>query len=283
MPPAPGISANSGSANTIQFSCTSCGRKLKVPSDSAGKFSKCPCGAKSQVPTPVQLQQEQVDVPLVGIPVEDPLDDLWTDWGEPAAGDPFAAQNFQQSTPTYSGPAYTAPAYTQRSTATPTTTRSRKKNGNTIGLVGFIISIVSIFLCGLLSPISAVLSLIGLFREPRGFAIAGLVLSFLSGMTMFVGFLLIFLPAFSTVMKHAETGMAAAHVNNFYNANDRLPSKAEFEEIVGPSSQSIEYDTWQPGEFRLTHFGVDNMLGTRDDVVKEWVFDDVAGEFVYQQ
>jgi len=49
---------------------------------------------------------------------------------------------------------------------------------NGLGLAGFITSIISVlFTCGLLSPISFLLSIIGLFKRPRGFAIAGSIIS----------------------------------------------------------------------------------------------------------
>ena len=275
MPNAPGADADDGHSSSILFSCSSCGRKLKVPADSAGKLSKCPCGAKCQVPTPVQLEQTE---PLVATAVE-PVDDLWADF-EPAAEDPFAAQSYQQQTPAFSGPAYTAPAYQSQSVGNKTKrSRGNRKDGNTIGLIGFIISLVSLSLCGLLSPISGILSLIGMFREPKGLAIAGFIVSCISGLAM-VGLLLLFIPAFSVVVKHGETAIAAAEVQNFYIQNERLPSKAEFAEITGELSESIEYDTWQVDEFRLSHHGFDGSFGTSDDIVKEFVFDENSGEFL---
>ena len=48
---------------------------------------------------------------------------------------------------------------------------------NNLGLAGFITSLVSLLSCGLLSPISLILSFIGLFKRPRGFAIAGTIIS----------------------------------------------------------------------------------------------------------
>lgn len=49
---------------------------------------------------------------------------------------------------------------------------------NGLGVAGFVTSLVSLFLsCGLLSPVSMLLSLIGLMKRPRGFAIAGSIIS----------------------------------------------------------------------------------------------------------
>lgn len=51
------------------------------------------------------------------------------------------------------------------------------QSSNTMGLVGFIFSLASLATCGLLSPIAFFISLIGMFRAPRGFAVAGAAIS----------------------------------------------------------------------------------------------------------
>lgn len=49
---------------------------------------------------------------------------------------------------------------------------------NGMGLAGFITSLVSlVFTCGMLSPVAFILSLIGLFKKPKGLALAGAILS----------------------------------------------------------------------------------------------------------
>src|SRR3954447_25698103 len=47
---------------------------------------------------------------------------------------------------------------------------------NGLGLAGSITSLVGIVTCGVLSPVGLLLSLIGLLKSPRGFAVAGTVL-----------------------------------------------------------------------------------------------------------
>jgi hypothetical protein len=60
------------------------------------------------------------------------------------------------------------------------------------GIAGFIVSLVGFVLsCGCLSPIGLVLSIIGLFREPRGFAIAGLILGILGSFWLILAVFLI--------------------------------------------------------------------------------------------
>lgn len=52
----------------------------------------------------------------------------------------------------------------------------RASGENNLGLAGFIVSLVGIVSCGLLAPVGAVMSAVAMKREPRGFAIAGLVI-----------------------------------------------------------------------------------------------------------
>jgi len=47
---------------------------------------------------------------------------------------------------------------------------------NNLGLAGFITSLIGLVTCGVLSPIGLLLSLIGLTKRPRGFAIAGSII-----------------------------------------------------------------------------------------------------------
>src|SRR5688572_12689736 len=48
---------------------------------------------------------------------------------------------------------------------------------NGMGMAGFIVSLIGLLTCGLLAPIGLLLSLLGLLKRPRGFALAGLIIS----------------------------------------------------------------------------------------------------------
>src|ERR1043165_9168202 len=58
----------------------------------------------------------------------------------------------------------------------------RRTNG--LGIAGFVVSLVGIFTLGLLCPIGLLLSFIALFRAPRGFAIAGLIIGLLGSLEL---------------------------------------------------------------------------------------------------
>ena len=79
---------------------------------------------------------------------------------------------------------------------------------NTLGLAGFITSVVGILFGGLLCPVGLILSLVALGRPPRGFAVAGAVIGLLGSCGgCLVGMLL--LPAFVVAAVGGVTVMAA--------------------------------------------------------------------------
>lgn len=51
--------------------------------------------------------------------------------------------------------------------------------GNSMGVAGFVLALVGLLSCGTLSIFGLLFSTIGLFKEPRGLAVAGFILSLL--------------------------------------------------------------------------------------------------------
>ena len=277
MPAAPGSANPIENTDSIIYSCSACRKKLKVPSSSAGKQAQCDCGARSQIPTPVSLQVKTTAVPLEDL-LGDPLED------------PFLAESIPDSEPfshadsaPFAGHSYATSA---RKLSQPQTGRKAvsKGKGNTIGLVGFIVSLVSLLIfCGLLSPISAVLSFMGIRRQPKGFAIAGLAISVV-GCLYLLGIVLVIIAGFSQISASVEIAMAKAHVHNACVANDGvLPSQFEYEDEAGALADSISYEAFGNQRFVLTHLGADGIHGTSDDLAREFVLDPELGQFVESQ
>ena len=71
---------------------------------------------------------------------------------------------------------------------------------NTVGLVGFIMSIVSLVLCGTLSFVSLILSIVGICNakncngDGMGLSVAGLIISILTSIIKFVMLILFIIP-----------------------------------------------------------------------------------------
>lgn len=66
-----------------------------------------------------------------------------------------------------------------------------RSESNGLGLAGFIVSLVGLVSCGLLSPIGLVMSFVAMFRQPKGFAIAGFVLGLLGSAWMIIIFVFV--------------------------------------------------------------------------------------------
>lgn len=161
---------------------------------------------------------------------------------------------------------------------------------NTAGLVGFIISLVSLVGCsGLLSPVSLIFSIVGLTKQPKGFAIAGLVLSLL-GMLTFV--LIFFVIGVAAVLSLVGLGMAAAliaivaavgqnavtivdGVHDHYEAAGVIPASLdelglEAHELTDVWGNDFVYVRGSDNEsFLLISAGPDGVIASSDDYIGE--------------
>lgn len=164
---------------------------------------------------------------------------------------------------------------------------------NTIGLVGFIVSLASILTCGFVAPIGALVSFIGVFKRPRGLAVAGLIIGLILSVVplLFGGAVLAFIFGWgavkqATVMQNSKRG-----VQVFYDANGRLPSETEYDDIVDQTivelSQTFdaqglrfeyEYQVIDDMTYHVAFPGFDKTLGTSDDLTEDvQVFDSGQG------
>jgi hypothetical protein len=83
---------------------------------------------------------------------------------------------------------------------------------NGLGLAGFITSLVGLVTCGVLSPIGLLLSLIGLMKPPRGFAVAGAIIGAVGSIWMAIA-------GFAIVMAALGIGAAAKQVADYVAAH----------------------------------------------------------------
>lgn len=87
-----------------------------------------------------------------------------------------------------------------------------KSESNSLGLAGFILSLIGFFSCGLLSPIGLILSFFGLFKPPRGLAIAGFILGLIGSILLLV--MLVF-GLFAVVLSAAGLEQAATRSSGY--------------------------------------------------------------------
>jgi len=153
------------------------------------------------------------------------------------------------------------------------------KKENTLGLTGFIVSLVGIFLCGIPSLIGLGISAVGLKKEPRGLAIVGVILGLIGlielvavGVTAYQGVRLAQDGIYEMRAMIAETQLdqAAADVGEKWNELERIPTQEEGDEMmIGRNdmmNNSLVYET-DGSSFSLRSAGADGILETEDDIV----------------
>lgn len=166
-------------------------------------------------------------------------------------------------------------------------TPSRPATGvNGLGLAGFIVSLVGLATGGCLSPVGFVLSLIAVFREPRGFAIAGLVIGALGLVGVGLALLLVGVMGIAAVMALLALGGAAGGFSTLQDARAIWPQIAETIRQDAELPASLEamgslptetltdhwgtpyvYERQDPKAASFTSAGADKALGTGDDLV----------------
>lgn len=143
---------------------------------------------------------------------------------------------------------------------------------NRLGLAGFIVSLVGLLTLGCLSPVGLVLSLIAVFRRPRGCAVAGLVLGCI-GVTVggiigtkFVFSWLELAPAISDggVIAEELAKYRQSHAGSFPPSLDDLPGLPVTAK-VDEWKQLYHYRVCPEGWVELTSDGEDGIPGTADD------------------
>jgi hypothetical protein len=155
-----------------------------------------------------------------------------------------------------------------------------RPTSNGLGIAGFIVSLVGFISCGILSPIGLLLSLIALFRPPRGFAVAGFILGLIGSIipAIFIAFfgLAIFSvatlgkPGFQTLfaMGEAQTQIDS-HVRSHGNA---LPDDADGQAAIASDRDGwghpLRYTKTSASRYELRSAGPDGIMGNSDDQVQ---------------
>lgn len=166
--------------------------------------------------------------------------------------------------------------------------QSTQNESNGLGLAGFIVSLVGLFICvGVLSPIGLIMSLIALGKRPKGFAIAGVVLGAVGCVWFFVLFFVIGIAAIAALvglglvmaaaLVASQIGQNAINMHNdieqYYLDNGKAPASlsvlgtftpAELEDNWGTP---IRYEVSPDGQsIWLRSDGPDRTTGTDDDI-----------------
>lgn len=169
-----------------------------------------------------------------------------------------------------------------------------QSDSNGLGIAGFVVSLIGLVSCGLIAPIGAIMSAFALKKEPKGLAIAGLIIGIIGSLWVIV-FVVIFgglgilmaaigIAAGDQIEVYGETEDLAPIVETYRTANGgQLPS--DVTSLPGYLGQDEFHDPWGnpytiradgPG-FMFSSRGEDGVAGTPDDV--EGYSTEGGGEF----
>jgi hypothetical protein len=153
---------------------------------------------------------------------------------------------------------------------------------NGLGIAGFVVSLVGLISCGALSPVGLLLSFIAVFKRPRGFALAGLILGVIGCIWAIIAlvfglFALVLgglgiakvAPMVQTEIRMVQVAeVVAAHKG----ADGSVPT--DLSTLTELSSEDRK-DAWghllrvvpkAAGEFDIVSDGPDGIAGTSDDL-----------------
>jgi hypothetical protein len=153
--------------------------------------------------------------------------------------------------------------------------------GNGLGIAGFIVSLVGIFTCGLLAPVGLILSAVGMRKEPRGLAVAGLVmgiLGLLEAAAVVVFFVLAVQsasrgiaalgPHFTTITAIPAAGMRIKMYSDKHGA--ALPADVDGNTEIAAMRDGwghpLRYHQVNATEFEIRSGGPDGLFDTADDL-----------------
>ncbi len=151
-------------------------------------------------------------------------------------------------------------------------------SGNGLGIAGFIVSIVGMVLCmGAICPIGAILSFFAVFKKPRGFALAGLIIGVLGTVLWAVLWVLLVMSmnsAWNSTLANFNIYAAQIEIDNYYYDNNTLPDDATGSQLVGIHSDSwgspYRYRRIDAQNYEIISDGADAIPGTGDDIVQSY-------------
>lgn len=154
---------------------------------------------------------------------------------------------------------------------------------NTMGIAGFVCSLVGLVSCGLICPIGAILSFVGCFKQPRGLAIAGLIIGIVGSLWLLIFALFIGMAGITFVMlalglgRYGEVGLDAiaihTEVAKYVATNKTLPTSLADLPNLSTDAQTDPWGTTYSlspdpsgNTFTITSAGPDRTFDTSDDV-----------------
>ncbi len=169
---------------------------------------------------------------------------------------------------------------------------------NTPGLVGFILSLCGL-MCGVTFPIGFIVSLFGLGKEPKGFAIAGTIIGAV-GTLLYLAIFLFYGAMFAacigigataarfTIETQTSIDEASGTIDEYEMENGELPDEETGNQLIADADikdgwgRNLRYEITEEGDYVIRSAGVDGEFDTLDDATSQdfdWEASDFEDEF----
>ena len=150
---------------------------------------------------------------------------------------------------------------------------------NTVGLVGFILSLIGLLTCCafIFSIAGTIVSAVGLGKKPRGFAVAGLIIGIV-GCILGALSLLLLIPAYQTFQGPL---VGVMKVTEYASQNRALPDEAEFQRLISGTTldgANFRYRKDSDRSATLLLPGFDGVFDTDDDISVPFDLDDLLDQ-----
>jgi len=152
-----------------------------------------------------------------------------------------------------------------------------KKESNPLGIVGFVFSILCVT-----SPLGLLISLIALFKNPKGFAIAGTILGIIG--TVIIGGVVFLAVAFGmlifpVIALSIDMSKMKVEIESYVQANQTIPESLDDIGWTGTDPWENDYVYTIDSEnqvWTLRILGPDGVAETDDDLVFDSTMDEQA-------
>ncbi|WP_432797188.1 hypothetical protein [Poriferisphaera sp. WC338] len=153
---------------------------------------------------------------------------------------------------------------------------------NSLGTVGFVLSLLGWVIGGLLCPIGFIISLIALKGNPKGLAVAGAIIGGIGSLlgllvvVVFGGFILAILGLGAAAVALSDTieiTRANMTITDVYEETGALPDAAAGAMILTESGLDLseyKYEVTGQSTYTITDAGFDGNFGTEDDFVRDY-------------
>ena len=156
-------------------------------------------------------------------------------------------------------------------------TQSQAAASNSMGTAGFIVSLLGIVTVGILFPIGMILSFLGLFKRPRGLAIAGFIIGLVGTLVIAVILAIFFTVGFAVfnfakplVVTEKAMGVARADIADVTTGGimpDDFVGQSRINSVKDGWGHTLRYHRTSSGSYELRSAGHDGVFDTGDDDV----------------